>query len=332
LIEIPAHPAPNHPRDTADQAPAVSVVIATFNGAARLPRVLSALARQDAPGGSFEVIVVNNASTDDTAQVIGRDPSADELRRRSVTCRTIYEPRQGSGFARICGVGAARGELVCFLDDDNIPEADYVSCGTKAFLNNPLAMAIPKVTAKWEVHPPPSIYRRRHLLAVNDYNGDSPIEFRNLIAPTITAGMWVRRSAFIEVVASRQPGSLMVGRQGESLACGEDIEIGILFAKAGYLRRYEPSLQVSHEIPTKRLETPYIRRLIRGIIRSELTLRERYVKSLGTRDHIAAIVRLVVAACAIPLFPLLVTDWKREAQFVLADRCARAMGPLSADR
>jgi glycosyltransferase involved in cell wall biosynthesis len=45
------------------------IVIPTFNGARRLPLVLDALATQDAPTGLFEVVVVDNASTDETAKI-----------------------------------------------------------------------------------------------------------------------------------------------------------------------------------------------------------------------------------------------------------------------
>lgn len=313
------------------KAPQVSVVIPAFNGALRLPRVLAALAAQDAPAGSFEIIVVDNASTDDTGLVTERDPSVARMASRAIICQTINEHRQGSSQARKSGLEAARGELICFLDDDNIPAPDYISCGIRAFADSTLALAVSKVFARWEVQPPPSVYRRRHLLAVNDYNGDQAITFTSLIAPTITAGMWVRRSAFLEAVGSRHPDHMLKGRAGDGLACGEDIEIGILFALAGYRRRYESSLRIWHEIPASRLSTQYFKRLIFAIVRSELTLREKYVGAFGVRERGVAWVRLFLAACAIPVLRLYKTDGKREAAFILADRYARVKGPFDGD-
>jgi len=217
--------------------------------------------------------------------------------------------------------------LICFIDDDNIPDSDYLSNGFKVFTNKALAMAISRVYPNWEVRPPPSVYRRRHLFAINDYNGDSPIDFHELIAPTISAGMWVRRPAFLEAVPWRQPDRLMAGRVGGSLNCGEDIELGILMGKAGYQRRYEPSLRIRHEIPRNRLETGYVKRLILGIIRSELTFREKYADRVGFGHRVAAAGKLILAVCAIPLFPLFKSDWRRETVFVMADRWARVRGP-----
>ena len=56
--------------------PHVSVVIATYNGAARVPDVLAALAAQTAPDGSFDVIIVDNNSTDGTAAAVENDPAS----------------------------------------------------------------------------------------------------------------------------------------------------------------------------------------------------------------------------------------------------------------
>ena len=114
-----------------------SVVIPTFNGAVRLPRVLAALAAQTAADGSFEVVVVDNASTDDTGVVAREDVAAGRLRDRGVEVRVIAEPRQGLTLARIAGVKGARSDAVCFLDDDNLPDPDYVENGIAAFTDSP---------------------------------------------------------------------------------------------------------------------------------------------------------------------------------------------------
>jgi glycosyltransferase involved in cell wall biosynthesis len=316
----------------ASSAPMVSVVIPTFNGAARLPRVLAALAAQDAPGVSFEVIVVDNASTDETGLVIERDPAAAAMASRGIVCRTVYEPRQGLTYARICGVKAAHGELVCFLDDDNIPDNDYIAKGSPAFKDPEMGLAVSRVRPDWEIEPPASIYRRRHLLAVNDYNGDEPITFTKPIAPTIGAGMWVRREAFLKAVPWQQPDRLITDRLGRGLCGGGDIEIGVLIYLAGYERRYIPQLRLAHRIPAARLENSYMRRLIIGTITGERLLRLKYGNGQQGRDLAIALARLTVAACAIPLFPLLKSDWRREAMVVTADRYAWIRGPIDVER
>ena len=318
---------PEHKLNTDVRDPSASVVIPTFNGADRLPRLLAALAAQDASNGSFEVIVVNNASTDDTAKVTERDPSGAKLRQRSIACRTVSEPRQGLTYARICGILAGRGEVVCFLDDDNIPDPDYLSKGTAMFADASLGMVTSQVYPEWEVEPPPSIYRRRHLLAVNDYNGNNALTFTGTIAPTVGAGMWVRREAFLSAIPWRQPNMLISDRSGAGLSSAGDIEFGVLIGKAGYRRDYAPQLRLAHRIPHTRFANEYFRRLITGTIRSELALKVKYAERYSPRDRMAAGAKMILAFCAIPFFPLFMTDWRREAIFVFADRWARVKGP-----
>jgi glycosyltransferase involved in cell wall biosynthesis len=309
-----------------------SVVIPTFNGAARLPRVLEALVAQTAPNGSFEVVVVDNASTDATAAVARDDAAVAQLGARGIAVRVIAEPRQGLTFARIAGVLGAGSDAVCFLDDDNFPDADYLEKGIAAFAQESLGLAISQVRPRWEIEPPPSVVRRRHLLALNDsFMGDEPVNYgaSATLAPTVGAGLWVRRSAFLKAVPWEHPERLMPDRVGRRLASGGDIEIGILIGKAGYRRTYEPTLRLVHEIPRRRLETGYLCELIAGIVRSELTVRERYDGAkFGLHQRVNAAVQLFKAICSIPGLMLMRRDRRREILFVMADRWARLKGPL----
>ncbi len=311
-------------------SPRASVVIPTFNGAFRFPRVLAALADQTAPDGSFEVLVVDNASTDNTAEVAERDPSTQRLRDRGVDVRVVPEPRQGTTLARIRGVREAQSTLICFLDDDNIPEREYVANGLSAFEDRTLALAVSRISARWEVAPPPSILKRQHLFAINDYLGDCAQDWgaEATLVPTVTAGLWVRRAAFLRAIPLDRIDLLMSGRIGSRLVGGEDIEIGLLFGKAGYRRGYAPSLRIAHEIPRERFETTYVIRLIEAIVRGELTLRKKYEgKKFGSGDRAMAALRLAAAVCAIPAL-LLGRDAQREVAFVMAARRAYLKGPV----
>jgi glycosyltransferase involved in cell wall biosynthesis len=311
--------------------PRVSVVIPTFNGARRLPRVFDALAAQSAPDGSFEVVVVDNASTDDTAKVASPDSMGTRFKDGAIPCRRIYEARQGTTYARIRGVQESRSGLVCFLDDDNIPDPDYIANGLLLFREPSVGLAVSRVDPKWEIQPSASILGRQHLFAVNQYMGDSAVDFGSsgTIAPTITAGMWVRREVFLSAVPCDRPELLLSGRTGKALACGEDVEIGVLIGGAGYRRVYAPALHIIHEIPATRLAASYVCRLIEGIVRSELTLERKLSRQkYGVGDRIAALVRLMTAGLAAPILLVTRADGLREVIFVMADRWARVKGPF----
>lgn len=308
-----------------------SVVIPTFNGAARLPRVFAALAKQAARDGSFEVIVVDNASTDDTIMIAKNDAAIGHLRDRGIRVRVISEPRQGTVYARIRGVLESVSELVCFLDDDNIPDPEYIANGLVVFSDPSVGLAVSRVSPSWEVAPPLSVLRRQHLYAVNHYLGDSSTDWgaEGTLVPTITAGMWVRRQAFLSAIPWNRIDLLLAGRVGQQLFCGEDIEIGFLIGKAGYHRIFAPSLRITHEIPKRRLETRYVLRLIEGIVRSELTLRYKYEgMRFAFGDRLIALLRYVAALFAIPALILMRRDSRREIAFMLASRRAYIKGPI----
>ncbi|MGB8647038.1 MAG: glycosyltransferase family 2 protein [Anaerolineae bacterium] len=100
-------------------APLVSVIIPTRNRAAMLRQLMETLARQSLPPDRFEVVVVDDGSSDETPQVAqGRYPFA--------VCY-CQEGHQGGAMARNTGAGASRGALLVFVDDDMLLEPDYLA-------------------------------------------------------------------------------------------------------------------------------------------------------------------------------------------------------------
>ena len=308
-----------------------TVVIPAHNSAERIEIPLQALFSQDAPDGSFEIIVIDNASTDETSRVAMMHPAVAALALRGIECRVVREERLGLAFARIRGVCEARSGLVCFLDDDTAPEPDYISEALAAFSDLTIGLLVPRIYPKYEIEPPPSVARREHLLAINNQLGDSIIEWKPIptLVPTTGAGMWVRREVFLSAVPLAQPDNILTDRKGKSLVCGGDIEIGFLIGKAGYKRVYWPRLKLSHHIPKTRLNSRYFCRLINGIVRSQITLEVLYTRQpYGMSDRTFAVARLIFAVLACPVL-LLQRDGMREALFVLASRWARFKGPYN---
>jgi glycosyltransferase involved in cell wall biosynthesis len=309
----------------------VSVVIPTFNGAQRLPHVFQALLAQTATNGSFEIIVVDNASTDNTGQVTISHPVIADLAKRDIACRLVKEPCQGLTYARICGVRAADSELICFLDDDNLPDADYVITGIQALEDSQVGMLVSSIRVHWAAEPPASV-ARRNLFAQNSFLGTSRIDFgaQPTIAPTVGAGLWIRRSAIQTFLSGDGSQRVFADRKGRRLTGGGDIELGVLVGRAGYKRLYVPDLKLTHCIPPTRLSTGYVCRLITGNVRSELTLRQRYQSlNYGWQRRIAAFASVLVAALASPLVLVTRKDGLREAIFIMAHRWAVLRGPYA---
>ena len=108
----------------------VSVVIPAFNEEALLPECLEALCAQDY-GGEVEILVVDNASTDGTAQV---------GRRFGVT--VVGEPQRGYGKALIRGFGEARGDIIACTDADTVVPRDWISRLVEEYRRHPEVVAI----------------------------------------------------------------------------------------------------------------------------------------------------------------------------------------------
>jgi glycosyltransferase involved in cell wall biosynthesis len=101
--------------------PRVSIVLPTYNRRARLARVLAGLDGQSAAPDCFEVVIVDDGSTDDTKQWLSQN------RERAYAVRAIHQPNGGPARARNTGVAEARGELLLFIDDDVEPTPDLVA-------------------------------------------------------------------------------------------------------------------------------------------------------------------------------------------------------------
>ncbi|HET9794996.1 MAG TPA: glycosyltransferase [Thermoanaerobaculia bacterium] len=99
--------------------PRVSVVIPTYNRLEILPKVLSALEHQDEPEGGFEIVVVDDGSSDGTADFL-------RSHRAPYPFRAFSQRNSGPAGARNRGVAESAGELVAFLGDDTVPEREFL--------------------------------------------------------------------------------------------------------------------------------------------------------------------------------------------------------------
>ena len=112
----------------------ISVCICTYNRCQGLRSALESVLGQQADGVRFEVIVVDNNSTDETKQVVDGF-----VRRGHSNLRYSFEGRQGLSHARNAAIAVARSPLVAFTDDDVPVARDWVSTIKRAFDEHPEA-------------------------------------------------------------------------------------------------------------------------------------------------------------------------------------------------
>lgn len=115
--------------------PKLSIIMPLYNEAARLERCLkSVIAQQDQ---NFELIMVNDASTDQTPQIATRF-----IRHHSNMSLLTQPSNQGISAARNRGMRAAQGELITFIDGDDWLEPQYTSYFLQKFAQRPLDMVV----------------------------------------------------------------------------------------------------------------------------------------------------------------------------------------------
>ncbi|BAZ31747.1 glycosyl transferase family protein [Cylindrospermum sp. NIES-4074] len=238
-----------------------TIAIPTYNGEHRLPELLERLRNQlDTENIAWEIIVVDNNSTDNTAQVI-------QTYQKNWQCpyplKYYFEAKQGAAYARKKAVAEAQGVLIGFLDDDNYPVSNWVAAAYNFAQKHPKAGAFgSQIHPDWEVEPPENFQRIAPFLAITE-RGDLPLLYeakKKLLPPS--AGLVVRRQAWLDSVPN-QP--ILTGRVTGNMLTSEDLEMLSYIQKMGWEIWYNPDMEIDHKIPNTRLQRDYLIPFFRGI-------------------------------------------------------------------
>ncbi|MDY7008652.1 MAG: hormogonium polysaccharide biosynthesis glycosyltransferase HpsE [Cyanobacteriota bacterium] len=251
-----------------------TVAIPTYNGAKKLLLVLDKLRVQiGLEGLSWEIIVVDNNSTDNTKKVISR---YQENWPEKIPLQYCYEAQQGAGFARKKAVKVANSPLIGFLDDDNIPAENWVAAAYEFAQKYPKAGAYAsQIHGDFAGELPPHFDRIKSFFAITE-RGDQPLLYRPLIKVIPpSAGLVVRREAWLESVPDK---CILSGRVPGSMLTAEDTETISYIQKAGWEIWYNPAMEVTHKIPKDRTQKDYLIKFFRGIGLSRYVTRMLNVK------------------------------------------------------
>ncbi|OAB59976.1 glycosyl transferase [Leptolyngbya valderiana BDU 20041] len=236
-----------------------TVAICTYNGERRLPLVLDRLCDcvAETPDSlTWEILVIDNASTDNTLQVIDRY-------RDKLPLRRICETQRGLAFARHRAILEAKGEFVGFLDDDNLPDADWITQAIAFGRDNPKIGAYgSRVLPEYAATPPKNFQRIAPFLAIVD-RGVQPRLYppeKKLLPPG--AGLVVRRDAWLACVPEQL---VLIGRTTHKAIAGEDLEALLHLQQSKWEIWYNGAMRVHHLIPASRLQPDYLLNLMEGI-------------------------------------------------------------------
>ncbi len=261
----------------ASSATKCSVVICTFNGERRLPATLQHLAAQTGlPPSAWEVIVVDNASNDQSAELC---QSIWLSMNTGVPMRVIAEPTPGLTHARIRGVGAASGAIIVFVDDDNWLDANYLQVACELLDQHPeIAICGGRTEPVFESARPAWFEQHSNWFAVGSQAAQS-----GEVTCVWGCGLTIRAEVARRFLRPDTTG-LLNDRTGSSLSSGGDTELCLRAAVAGYKAWYSEQLRLSHWMPQSRMDWTHLIKLIFAIGADESQLK-RYRLQLQRRKQ-----------------------------------------------
>jgi glucosyl-dolichyl phosphate glucuronosyltransferase len=271
--------------------PQITVAICTLNRAAYLSRALESLLVQSSTEQSFDIVIIDNGSTDDTATVI------ENARQRRPGIRCVVEHRLGLSHARNRALTETTTALIAFLDDDAVASPQWVGSLIEAFTRIvPTPGCVGgKVRPLWEA-PRPAWLADQLLqpLTIVDWC-PTPRPLR-LPGEYLAGANIAFRTDLLRAVGGFDAG---LGRVGTRLLSGEDLLAQILIAQKGFVIHYEPSACVDHHVHMARLSKPWFlqRFLEQGM--SDAILQSRLLQP-SLRDKTRAFFSAVIGLLARP--------------------------------
>jgi glucosyl-dolichyl phosphate glucuronosyltransferase len=256
----------------------ISAVIPTFNRARYLRKAISSLVEQSLPKDQYEIIVVDNCSTDDTRQIVHTEFS------HVGNLRYVFESQQGLNHARNTGWRNASGEFVAYLDDDAIACSDWLERILERFNTyDPKPGCVGgRIAPIWESSKPAWLADNiAGFLAIADSDTLVASQSQRVLAG---ANMAVRKD-LLEAIGGFEP---RLDRKGDNLMSNGDSLLQLQVIERSYSCLYDPQISVRHHIQSARFDQGwFIRRMYWEGVSESLMYNHLRPRSFWQRLHTA---------------------------------------------
>ena len=232
----------------------VSIAICTWNRAELLDKTLAQMNELVIPADvEYEIIVVNNKSTDHTNAIIDKHA-------RCLPIRSLFEAEKGKSHACNRALAAACGELILWTDDDVLVSPQWVSAYVKAARDYPEAGFFAGPIDPWfAIQPPRWLHQHaaqlRGVYAISQFGESGPIGEQDAV---FGANM-----AFRLELARQLPFDPMLGRVAGELIGGDDTDVIVRARQAGHHGMRVLDARVQHWIPAERMTCHYVKKWFR---------------------------------------------------------------------
>jgi hypothetical protein len=246
-----------------------SVIICSHNPRPEyLRRTLESLRVQTLDAGRWELIVVDNRSEPPLDGQIDLEWSPN--------ARIVREEQLGLTHARLAGIRISQGDVLVFVDDDNVLAPDFLETALRVAEEKPfLGSWSGQCKPEFESTPPEWTRRYWGNLVIREFDTDTWSNLPRLPdSMPCGAGLCVRRSVAMQYLRLHESGErdVVLDRTGDSLLSGGDNDLAACACDIGLGVGLISSLHLTHLIPPERLTTDYIERLVEGIYTSSAIL------------------------------------------------------------
>ncbi len=240
----------------------LSVIICTYNRDKYIYTLLKSIAENNFPSGKFEIILINNNSTDNTESECKRF----QADFPETEFHYFIEKNQGLSYARNRGIKEAAGEILIYTDDDATVNKEYLQTYYSFFKQNLSAMgAGGPVIPVYETQKPKWMsYFTLRLITGYLYKGNHILEFKGKDYPVGCNAVY-RKSVFDKTGLF----NVDLGRKGNGLMGAEEKDIFDKMRSAGMKYYYLPDAILYHIISDAKLKKEYFNRLTYSIGKSE---------------------------------------------------------------
>jgi len=244
-------PAASNVSGKSDATPRISIVLCTHNRDGYLPSAIASILHQGETRWSYELLLVDNCSTDTTADIGKR------LSKRGLL-RYVHAPQLGLCHARNDGWRAARGEIVAYFDDDAIAEPGWLDAIADAFSQQPMPGVVGgKVIPMWEADRPAWLSDGISLsLTIIDWSPVAKDIPDVRVEWLVGANMAMPRQVIEEVGGF----DARLDRIGTNMLSGGDVYIQKQIIERGYRCHYRPDMAIRHLAAKARLNQPWFER------------------------------------------------------------------------
>ena len=265
-----------------------SIIIPTRNGAKWINFTINSLLKQNIEPSYYEILIVDNDSTDDTKKII----ETFILNNPAYNMRYIFEPEPGSLSARHRGMMEAKGEILIFVDDDVITEKGWLAAIMESFEDEDTHLVGGPNIPIFEVSPPEWI--NKYFQIGKDkficgslsllYLGENKIEIDPLRVWSLN---WsIRKKTFIDCGGFHP---CVIPKHLQQFQGDGETGLSLILKEKGFKAVYSPKVKVFHRIPKERLTVTFFegRFFYQGVCDSYTQIRQNQgVNNLILPDYL----------------------------------------------